>query len=664
MKGARVRLLFFHRTIARRLSLIVLAMALGLLVTVALAAQQARAALFAAKAAETRRLVEVAAALAADYRQRAAAGDMTEEAARRAALSGLSRLRYDRDGYFWVNDMAGTMLMHPTAPQLVGTNVLGLQDAAGGAPFRAMIDLVARQQAGALRYMWPPDGRPRLKQSYVAGVPGWNWVIGSGVFVDDVQQAATGVALRIAAAAAITLGAALAVALRLGRSISRPIGALTAVMQRLAQGDTAVAIPACACQDEIAAMAATAQVFKDSMATAQRLALEVRQAHAATQTALLGMADAIEGEAGKALRQVHERTAAMAATATDMSGSATRTGRAAETASSAAAQALATSQTVAGAAEELAASIAEIGQQVNESAAVAGRAVSAGRESRASIEALNARVSRIGTVVEMISDIAAKTNLLALNATIEAARAGTAGKGFAVVAGEVKSLAAQTAHSTAEIGRHIAEIRAATTTAVTAVSRIEQTIDDIHSITGGVAAAMEKQAAATTGIAFNVADTAAAAQDMSQRAADVSAEAEQTERHAHSVRENATGLEQSVVDLRHAIIQVIRTSTADVDRRADPRHPVDLPCEVSAAGTTQAARLIDLSAAGAQIRDAPKLASGTGGTLALAGLGRSVAFTVCDVDDRGALHVAFQADAAARAEIAALLQRLSGRQAA
>src|SRR5208283_2681312 len=102
----------------------------------------------------------------------------------------------------------------------------------------------------------------------------------------------------------------------------------------------------------------------------------------------------------------------------------------------------------AGAAEQLSASIREIDNQMSLSAAVVGRAVTAGGETRATIEALNQEVQRIGAVADMIGEIAAKTNLLALNATIEVARAGDAGKGFAVVASEVKALATQTARST------------------------------------------------------------------------------------------------------------------------------------------------------------------------------------------------------------------------
>jgi methyl-accepting chemotaxis protein len=449
-------------------------------------------------------------------------------------------------------------------------------------------------------------------------------------------------------------------AVAVGRGIARPIASLTGTMRQLAKGGLVAEVPAQERRDEIGAMAAAVLVFKDGMAEAERLARAVGQptGQREIQAALVAMADAIETEAGAALQQVHARTAAMTETATDMSGSAARTGRSAESAAAAAAQALQTSQSVATAADHLAASIGEIGNQVSQSAVVAGHAVAAGHATRATIEALNGQVARIGAVADMIGEIAGKTNLLALNATIEAARAGEAGKGFAVVASEVKSLATQTARSTQDIGRHIDEVRSATQEAVAAVVRIEQTIGEINAIASGVAAAVEKQAAATTGIAFNVAETASAANEMNGRITEVSAEAEQTERYSLSVRENAAALEAAVADLRHAIIRVVRTSTTEVDRRHAPRHPVDLPCRLSVAGGTHEARLADLSETGAHLTDAPPLSPGTRGTVSLGGMAMPVPFVVRSVDDRSALHVEFEMNEAVRSALSILLERL------
>jgi methyl-accepting chemotaxis protein len=305
------------------------------------------------------------------------------------------------------------------------------------------------------------------------------------------------------------------------RAIAVPVGTMTAAMRRLAGGDTAVEIAGIGRGDEIGAMAGAVEVFKRNTIARARLEAEQKELEARAaqekQAALIGMAEKIEEETGAALEGIGFRIATVAATAEEMSASAGRTGAAAKTAATAATRALANAQTVASAAEQLAASIREIGSQVHQSSAVVGRAVTAGSEARARIEALNERVGLIGSVADMIREIAARTNLLALNASIEAARAGDAGKGFAVVASEVKQLATQTARSTQEISVHIAGVLTATGASVASVREIEQTIGAINAIAGSIAAAVEEQGVATAEIARSVSETAAAADTMTGR---------------------------------------------------------------------------------------------------------------------------------------------------
>jgi methyl-accepting chemotaxis protein len=349
------------------------------------------------------------------------------------------------------------------------------------------------------------------------------------------------------------------------RGIIGPLTGLRARMVGLSAGELDAPVAGAERRDEIGEMARSLVVFKDHMIGEKQLAAdretERGHAEAAKRAALAGMADTIESETGTRLRQIGVRTAAMAVTADAMSASAARTGTSADVAAAAAANAQANAQTVASAAEELAASIREIGGQVNQSTLVVRRAVTAGNEARGTIEALDQEVERIGAVAVMISDIASRTNLLALNATIEAARAGEAGKGFAVVASEVKALATQTAHSTQEIARHIAQVRSATGASVAAVARIEQTITEINAISGSIAAAVEQQGAATAEIARNVTETSNAANEMTSRLNDVSSEAIGTSRHAAEGRDGTVALNQDLEELRHSVIRVVRAST-------------------------------------------------------------------------------------------------------
>ena len=354
------------------------------------------------------------------------------------------------------------------------------------------------------------------------------------------------------------------------RVISRRLVSMTAAMRRLAEGDHTIEIPAHERSDEIGAMARAVEVFKraaiENGLAAEREA-EHRQAERDKSAALAEMAETIERESTTALGRIRSRTAAMAATADSMNASAMRTGSAADGASQAAVQAVSNAQTVASAAEQLAASIREISRQVHQSTTIAGRAVSDGGQARATIEALNDKVERIGKVAGMISDIAAKTNLLALNATIEAARAGEAGKGFAVVASEVKQLATQTARSTAEIAQHIAEIRTATGDSVAAVGNIERTISEIDAIANSIAASVEEQGAATAEIARNVEQSAEAANLITGRITEVAAEAQETRQHAAEVQVDAAGLAGMVSDLQSTVVRVLRAGTANAARR-------------------------------------------------------------------------------------------------
>jgi methyl-accepting chemotaxis protein len=339
------------------------------------------------------------------------------------------------------------------------------------------------------------------------------------------QEISLATTVMLALGALTFVASVLFVWLYVGGNILRRIGSLQRSMQLLSNGDLQSEIYRSSQHDEIATMANSLQVFRESMIKARALGADQdkdRIAKAERASRMEARIVEFEATVRTALDGLQQSANSMQGTAQSMSATADQSSALVSAVASAAEETSVNVQTVSSGTEELSSSIAEIGRQVITSAQIARKAVHEAGETDAAMQGLAENASRINIVVDLIQVIASQTNLLALNATIEAARAGEAGRGFAVVASEVKSLANQTAQATDEIRSQIASMQQVTTSAVGAIRNISQTIGEINEVTTAIAAAVEQQGAATREIARNIQHAAGGTSEVSSNIVGVS----------------------------------------------------------------------------------------------------------------------------------------------
>lgn len=308
--------------------------------------------------------------------------------------------------------------------------------------------------------------------------------------------------------------------------IVTPLRRCVAALKRLADGDLETEIYGAERKDEVGDIAEAMMVFRDKGAEAERLKREQAekeaQAEAKQQRRMNELADRFEAEVGQVVQSVGSAGEQLNQSAQSMSSISEETSRQAQAVAAGSEQASTNVQTVASGCEELSSAITEISGQVSNSTEKARQARDLADEASTKVGQLAEAADKIGDVIELIEDIAEKTNLLALNATIEAARAGDAGKGFAVVAQEVKSLAQQTSKATSDISERIEKVQTETKEAVDAIEKISGGVKDIDEAAQAIAAAIEEQGTATGEIARNVQEASTGTQEVNSNISGVS----------------------------------------------------------------------------------------------------------------------------------------------
>lgn len=516
---------------------------------------QSRAQMVEGKRAALREYMDLAISSVEEIYNQAGSDD---EAAKQAALNILRSLAYgeNKDGYVFVYQYDGTALAMRAKRSLEGKNLIDLQDKNG---VRVIADLIqkAKQGGGYVTYIWekPSKKMDVDKLSYAVGLPKWNWMLGTGFYTDDVEDHLTEMGRRVdeeiqtSMLFIVAIGGVMVVIFGIAASIfavslTRPLNEVSDALKDMSKGDGDLTQRLeVKTSDEVGVLAAGFNEFLDKI---HNLVRDVKQAVNELSTAATHMSEVV-ASTQKGVSDQHGETEQVAAAIHEMATAVQQVAESAGSAASSAGEADAAANEGLKLVSSTIESISDLSDGVNSSSDV--------------IEKLHNDADQIGTVVNVIKEIADQTNLLALNAAIEAARAGEQGRGFSVVADEVRSLANRTQQSTEEIQSMIEKLQVGARQAVNVMNssrdstnetirRAQSASESLESITYSVGTISEMNtqiataAEQQTGVADEISRSVHHISDIAEKSNGDAEQLAVTSRELNAIEQRLMGLVQ------------------------------------------------------------------------------------------------------------------------
>lgn len=494
---------------------------------------------------KTRNLVESAIGIISSYEALEASGKLSEAQAKQMAAAALMASHYDGQEYFFGYDQNWNYVIHGAKPDKVGKPLLGMKTPTGVDLGQLFQETVAKGNGqGFAAYVWDKPGfdQPQPKISYLMTSSRWHWVIGTGIYLDDVHSAFMSQLWLTLAEVGIILGLLLVAGLFLMRSILGQLGAdpgeTMRVVRRIADGYLDTPVPV-SDGDNHSVMAAVDQMQKHLKQLVREIADEA--------VSLSQMSSDVARRSDAVVRgsdQQSEAAAAMAASIEQLTVSINHISSHAQDARNLSQESGRLSRE---GGEVISSAVSEM-HRINESV----------DQAATTIADLASKTQTISSIMQVIKDIADQTNLLALNAAIEAARAGEMGRGFAVVADEVRKLSERTGQATQEIAGMIQEIqtssdqsRACMEEAVgrvktglqlavqggEAISHIRDSATGVVDVVNEISHALKEQGSASTEIAQQVELIASSASSNADESAGTSKEVQAMHTLADDLRQ-------------------------------------------------------------------------------------------------------------------------------
>ncbi len=469
-------------------------------------------------------LVEMSYSSIEEYYKQFTEGKISEEEAKKAALTEIKGLRYDEGkGYLWINDYQAKMIMHPIDPKLDGQDLTGYEDPNGFKLFVAFVDKVKNEGEGTVRYEWPKPGKeePQPKMSYVKGFEPWQWVIGTGVYIDDLEEIKSNVRDRIIMFVSIITALAIIFIFLFVISLNNQMKLLLQYVDKLRNYNLKDKIKLNS-NDELGIIS---NAINDMSKNIRKLISNINitgEKVALSSNGITSNTKDISESSEQVSNAIYDLAKATTEQAASAEKSSTNINHISNGLDIILDQMVKSEELVENAIGNV--DIAQKSIRNQEAKMKENKDVSAGIG--ISVKELSEKSTEIGQIVEVIGGISEQTNLLALNAAIEAARAGEQGKGFAVVADEIRSLAESAGSSVLKISGLIKEVQIKVEHVVDGVKKSDLVAEEQQKITLDSIKAFEDISELVSVIAENVKAVCSSVSDINKDADNIKVEIE------------------------------------------------------------------------------------------------------------------------------------------